>query len=461
MLTDQLTLLSIPLRPLCDVGISTCKHTHNPQDTKKVSDILIIYLPKALNFDFFIVLTNPMKIGIIREGKTPPDARTPLVPEQCAYLIREKHLDIIAEPSPIRCYANAEYEDFHVPVSHDLHRCDVLMGIKEVPVDQLIADKTYLFFSHTIKEQPYNRKLLQAVLQKNIRLLDYEVMTDDLGRRLIAFGKFAGMVGAHNALWTWGQRTGAFTLPRMKDCFDYEAAKEHYFHTSWPAVKIVVTGSGRVGTGAVEVLHDMGILQVSPDEFLNNDFDEAVFTQVTPHEYVARKDGAPFHTRDYYQHPEQYQSAFGPFTRCTDIFINGIYWDSKAPAFFTADDMKSPDFRIRVIADVTCDIAPVSSVPSTIRPSSIANPVYGYDPESGTESAPHQANIIDVMAIDNLPSEMPRDASRAFGDMFINHILHEMMKPDSSVIERATIAKNGQLGKHFQYLSGYAGLVDK
>jgi len=402
-----------------------------------------------------------MKIGIIKEGKTPPDTRTPLVPEQCAYLIREKHLDIVVEPSPIRCYPNAEYDHFHVPVSPDMHRCDVLMGIKEVPISQLIPDKTYLFFSHTIKQQPYNQQLLQAVLQKNIRLLDYEVMTDELGRRLIAFGKFAGMVGAHNALWTWAQRTGQFSLPRMKDCFDYEAAREHYFHTTWPAVKIVVSGSGRVGTGAIEVLHDMGILQVSPAEFLNNDFDEAVFTQVTPYEYVARKDGQAFHTRDFYQHPQEYRSAFAPFTRCTDIFINGIYWDNQAPAFFTAEEMKSPDFRIRVIADVTCDIAPVSSIPATLRPSSIANPVYGYDPALMEESAPHLPHVIDMMAIDNLPSEMPRDASRAFGEMFISHILHELMSPGSPVIERATIAEHGRLGKHFQYLSDYAGLEAK
>lgn len=399
-----------------------------------------------------------MKLGIIREGKTPPDSRTPLTPDQCAHLLRDLQVEVMVEPSPIRCYPDTEYAEFQVPLSPRMQDCDVLMGIKEVPVDQLIPDKTYLFFSHTIKEQAYNRKLLQAILAKGIRLLDYEVMTDEQGRRLIAFGKFAGMVGAHNALWTWSQRCGSFELPRMKECFDYEAAKDHYFHVKWPPVKIVVTGSGRVGTGAVEVLHDMGILQVSKEEFLENDFDEAVFTQLIPQNYVARRDGQPFHTRDFYSHPEAYESVFAPYARAADIMINGIFWDTRAPAFFTVEEMRSPDFRIRVIADVTCDIAPVSSIPCTLRPSSIADPVFGYDPATGREIPPFQPNGIDVMAIDNLPSEMPRDASRAFGDMFIHHILPELLLPHSAVIERATIAEKGRLGKHFEYLKEYAGI---
>ncbi len=401
-----------------------------------------------------------MKIGIIREGKTPPDSRAPLTPEQCAHLIRDLKLDIRVEPSNIRCYTNAEYMDFHVPLSADLEDCDILMGIKEVPIEQLIPGKTYLFFSHTIKAQPHNRKLLLEILNRRIRLLDYEVMTDEHRRRLIAFGKFAGMVGAHNALWTWGMRTGAFELPRMKDCFDYEAAKDHYHRINWPPVKIVVTGSGRVGTGAIEVLHDMGILQVSPKEFLENDFEEAVFTQVSPYDYVARTDGQPFHTRDFYAHPGEYRSVFEPFTRASDIMINGIFWDNRAPAFFTAASMENPEFRIRVIADITCDIAPESSIPSTLRPSSIANPVYGYDPHTGLETEPFLPGSVDVMAIDNLPSEMPRDASRAFGDQFIHHILHELMLPESPVIERATVAVDGRLGKHFQYLKSYVEASD-
>lgn len=401
-----------------------------------------------------------MKIGIIREGKIPPDSRAPLTPKQCAYLMQHFGVDIVVEPSPIRCYPDAEYAALGVPLSHDLSDCDALMGIKEVPIDQLIPHKTYMFFSHTIKEQPYNRKLLQAVLAKGIRLLDYEVMTDEQGRRLIAFGKFAGMVGAHNALWTWGQRTGAFALPRMKDCFDYEAAKECYHAIAWPAVKIVLTGTGRVGTGAAEVLHDMGILQVSPQEFLQNNFDEAVFTQLTPQDYAARADGQAFHTRDFYAHPEAYQSIFAPYTRTADIMINGIFWDKRAPAFFTADDMRQPDFRIRVIADITCDIAPVSSIPSTLRASTIADPVYGYDLRTGEEIAPFQPHGVDVMAIDNLPSEMPRDASSAFGEMFIHQVLPELLKPQSAMIERATIAENGELGAHFQHLRAYAGLVE-
>jgi len=400
-----------------------------------------------------------MKIGLIREGKTPPDARIPLTPKQCAQIAALPNMQIVVEPSPNRCYKDEEFRQAGITLSSDLSDCDLLMGVKEVPTHQLIPNKTYCFFSHTIKKQPHNQKLLQTVLEKHIRLLDYEVMTDDRGQRLIAFGRFAGMVGAHNALLTYGLRTKAFTLPRMKDCHDYAAAKAIYQTMQWPALKIVLTGSGRVGSGAAQVLLDMGIRQVSASDFLKKDFGEAVFTQLHAADYVAREDGRPFDKAIFYTDPSGHKSAFEPFYQCADIFINGIFWDDRAPAFFTKEEMRHSDFRIQVIADVTCDIAPLSSVPSTIRASTIADPIFGYDPFTNKETAPHQPQVIDMMTIDNLPNEMPRDASEAFGEQFIAHILPELLKPESVVIERATIAKNGCLMPRFEYLEDYAGMV--
>jgi saccharopine dehydrogenase (NAD+, L-lysine forming) len=398
-----------------------------------------------------------MKVGIIKEGKIPPDARVPLIPDQCADIPGRFPVDVVVEPSPVRCYQDEEYREAGVPMSSDLGDCDVLLGIKEVPISMLIPDKTYCFFSHTIKEQPRNRKLLQAILEKNIRLIDYEAMTDEKGNRLIAFGYFAGMVGAHNALFTYGLRTGAFQLKRMCDCHDYAEAKQLYKRLALPPVKIVLTGAGRVGRGAAAVLDDMGIRKVSPLDFLSMAFDEAVYTQIDCTEYAAHSNGRSFEKAHFYAHPEEYHSVFAPYYRVADIMINGIFWDSEAPAFFTEEEMRLEDFHIKVIADITCDIAPESSIPSTLRASSIASPVYGYNPTTGLEDKPFQRHVIDIMAIDNLPSEMPRDSSKAFGEAFIKHILPEFLKSQSDVLERATIAENGELGRHFQYLEGYVG----
>ena len=396
-----------------------------------------------------------MKLGIILEGKIPPDSRTPITPAHCAHVREHFPVDIVVQRSPSRSYTDAEYEAAGVPLTGDLSDCDAIMGVKEVPVHLLIPEKTYLFFSHTIKKQPHNRRLLQAVLEKRIRLIDYELLTDDRGHRLVAFGRFAGMVGAHNALYAWGRRTGRFSLPRMKDCRDYAEAKAIYRQTDFPPAKIVVTGSGRVASGTCEVLLDMGVQQVSPEDFLQNSYPRPVFTQLSSAHYAARADGQPFAPQNFYDHPDEFVSAFLPYAHKADIFINCIFYDQRAPMFFTSDDMKRPDFKIQVLADVSCDIAPQASVPTTLRASTIEYPVYGYDPVAQAETQPYEDGVVDVMAVDNLPNEMPRDASQAFGEQFIAHILPELLLPHSPVIERATIADKGHLTPHFRYLQDY------
>lgn len=397
-----------------------------------------------------------MKIGIIRERKTPPDTRVPLAPKQCKKILKDFDFELLVEPSPIRCFTDEDYEQAGIPLGYDMQGCDVLMGVKEVPVEALIPGKTYFFFSHTIKEQPYNRKLLQAVLEKKITLIDYEVITDEWGRRLIAFGRFAGMVGAHNGVLMYGRRTGTFEMPRMKDFYNYAEAQTYYEEQlKLPPVRIVLTGTGRVGQGAAQVLRDMGIRQVSPNDFLVKSYKEPVFALLMSDDYAARKDGSAFDKDDFHLTPELFESTFKPFTKVCDLMINGVYWDNKAPAFFTLEDMRSPDFSIQAVADVTCDIAPVSSIPSTIRASTIADPIFGFDPVKEQEVEPHSPNAVDMMTIDNLPSELPRDASEAFGQMFIERVLPELLDPKSEVIERATIARDGKLAGHFSYLENY------
>lgn len=396
-----------------------------------------------------------MKIGIIREGKKPPDSRVTITPTQCASLVKQGY-DITVQPSEGRCYSDQAYRDQGVAVHEDIMDCDVLLGVKEVPIDQLIDGKTYFFFSHTIKEQSYNQPLLKACVDKGIRLIDYEVLTDDSRARLIAFGRFAGMVGAHNAMWTYAQRTGAYTLPRMHTLEDYAAAKAIYAETKLPPCKIALTGTGRVAGGAAEVLLDMGVKRISPIDFLLNTYDEAVFTQLNSFYYVRRKDGKVFDSaQDFYEHPELYESDFHHLHHIADIMINGIFWDNAAPAFFTLDDIKKEDWKIKVIADVTCDIAPITSIPTTVKATTIQDPVFGYHRYNDKVTVPYQPDTIDMMTIDNLPNEMPRDASEAFGGMFIEHILPELFEDSSEILERATITIDGGLGKHFDYLSDY------
>ncbi|MEM9544955.1 MAG: NAD(P)-dependent oxidoreductase [Bacteroidota bacterium] len=396
-----------------------------------------------------------IKIGVIREGKVPPDSRVPLNPEQCKHL-SDMGVDIVVQPSPIRCFPDSDYESQGITLKEDLSDRDVLLGVKEVPKDQLIADKTYFFFSHTIKEQSYNRDLLKKIVDLNITLIDYEVLTDDNGARVIAFGKFAGMVGAHNALWTYGKRTGEFVLPRMKELYDYQEAKSVYSKTNFPKLKIVLTGTGRVAGGAAMVLDDMGIEKISPLEYVTKDFDHAVYTQVNSFYYAKRKDGKTFDSvQDFYSNPKDYESDFSHFLPMSDIMINGVYWDNDAPPFFTLDQMKGEEFGIQVVADVTCDIAPISCIPSTIKASTIADPIFGFERMTGKETIPHGKNVVDMMTIDNLPNELPRDASTAFGEMFIDNVLNELGKKDSKILERATIATDRNLGKHFEYLRDY------
>ena len=398
--------------------------------------------------------TTLPRIAVVREDKTPPDARVPLTPRQCADLISGGY-DLVVQTSPHRCFPDAEYTKLKVPVVEDISGQDLLLGIKEVPIDRLIPGKTYCNFAHVAKFQPYNQKLLRALLDKRITHIDYEYLTDGRGRRLIAFGYWAGMVGAHNGVWAYGKRTGTFELPRLGDVRDYAAAKKVYAQIDLPDLKVVLTGTGRVGAGAARVLGDLGFRKVDPARFLEPTTGP-VFTQLAVEDYVVHSAGKTVTKKHFYQHGEEYESAFSPYARVADIFVNGIFWDGKAPAFFTAEEMRQPDFRITTIADVTCDIAPAASVPSTLRPSTIAEPVYGYATESGSEEAPYTEDVIDVMAIDNLPSELPRDASKAFGETFIAKILPEFGQPGSAILERAMITEDGHLGKHFTYLADFA-----
>lgn len=393
-----------------------------------------------------------MKIGILRESKK-GESRTPLTPTQAAFLRKELDIDIVVQTSPSRCYHDREYQDAGVPVVSMMEDCDIIMAVKEVPPESLLPGRIYMMFSHTIKMQSRNRPLLVAALEKKVKLIDYELLTNTHGQRLIAFGHFAGVVGAHNAMWTYGKRTGTFELPRMYEIKEYSKAISVYNQTEFPPLKIVLTGTGRVGTGALLTLQDMGIAQVDPAQYLQRNFDVPVFTQLLPHHYAKHKDGDIFDKSIFYNDPGQFESSFLPYAHDSDIMINGIYYVQESPAFFTPEDMQDPRFKIQVIADISCDLAPLGAVPSTFYATTIKDPVYGYIPQSGTVGPPFTPGYIDMMTIDNLPNEIPREASKAFGKQFIKRIMGELIKTEpSDMIEHATIAEDGKLRPAYQYL---------
>ncbi len=406
------------------------------------------------------VITNVLfmlKIGLIREGKIPPDTRVALTPQQCSDL-RDLYpqITVVAEASPNRCFKDDEYKNAGVHFQDDLSDCDVLLGIKEVPVDKLIPGKTYFFFSHTKKKQPYNQKLMHTLIEKKIRMIDYEALTYDDGQRILGFGFFAGVVGAHNGLLTYGRKTGKFNLKPAHECADMADMLHQYRDVALPPIKIVLTGAGRVTAGLLEIMHHWDVESVEPEDFLEQEYEYPVYTLLKGASLYAHKQTSLYARNDFHAHPEDYNCKFLPFAHKADVLMNGIYWDKTIPRLFEKTDVQHPDFRLSVISDVTCDED--GSVPLNLGSSTIADPVYGYNRTTGAKDLPfkNDENIIDVMAVDNLPNELPRDASMHFGEHIIKYILPELIKEESTILDRATICRDGVLTAHFEYLSDYA-----
>ncbi|TGE21568.1 alanine dehydrogenase [Hymenobacter aquaticus] len=396
-------------------------------------------------------------LGIICEGKNPPDKRVPLTPKKCVEAQATfPGLTVVVQESPVRSYSDQEYRDLGIEVSPDMSPCDLLLGVKEVPVAQLIPNKTYMFFSHTVKKQPANRELLRAILQKNITLIDYEMLTNENGERIVAFGRYAGIVGAYNGLLTYGRKHDLYRLKPAYQCVDMDDMQEEFFKVKQlPPIKIAVTGSGRVAQGALEVLDRMGIRKVSVYDYLYLDFAEPVYAQLRSSDYNARIDGRVWDTPDFHRNPQLYKSTFDKFLPVTDLLIACAYWHPTAPKLFTEEDTRQPSFRINTIADVTCDVN--GSIPCTKRSSSIQNPLFDYNPQTGELEEPcSRPGNITMMAVDNLPCELPRNASRDFGRQLLDNVFPHLLADDADqVIERATIARNGQLTERYQYLSDY------
>lgn len=402
-------------------------------------------------------MSHPTLIGLLREGRTPPDRRVALTPKKCVEL-QDAYpgLRVRVQPSPHRAFADQEYRDLGLEVSDDMATCDLLLGVKEVPVAEMLPGKTYLFFSHTIKKQPANRELLRTVLREGITLIDYELLTNAAGERVVAFGHWAGIVGAYNGLLTYGRKHGLFKLKPAWQCVDMEDMEEEFFKVKrLPPIKIAVTGSGRVAQGALEVLGRMGIRRVSVYDYLYLDFNEPVYTQLRSSDYNRRRDGRVWDTANFHQEPAAYESTFSKFVPVTDLLIACAYWDPAAPLLFTEKATQKSGFNIDTVADVTCDVD--GSIPLTKRSTTIEEPAFDYVPATGELIEPYSsAETITVMAVDNLPCELPRNASRDFSRQLLDQVFPALMSGDpAGVLARATIAEGGALRPRYAYLAEY------
>ncbi len=397
-----------------------------------------------------------LKIGILREEKQPVDRRTPLVPDDCKKLLSKFDLEIYIQPCTHRCFPNEEYEAVGVAVQENLLDCHLIIGVKEVPIQYLIPGKKYMFFSHTIKKQAHNLKLLQTILDNNIELIDYEALEDENGNRVVAFGFWAGIVGAYNALIMTQKRLFNSTIPRLFLEKDYESSKPHISNLRLDTLKFIITGTGRVAKGARQVMQDASITEVSADDFLSKSYAYPVFTQLRSEDmFIPKFKHIQYSREEFHNKPLNFKSDFEKYTTVADVLINCIYWDVKAPKLFTLKEMKKSEFKIKMIADITCDIAPEASIPSTIKATTIEQPFFGFLPVREKMVDPFTRNTIDVMSIPNLPSELPRDASISFSENLSSIVIPEFFKTESNLIKNATVTKKGQLTNEFMYLESF------
>ncbi len=395
-----------------------------------------------------------LQIGLISEGKLPVDNRVALTPAQCKWLHKNfGDIKVTAQQSSNRCYSDKEYQMAGITVQEDLSHCDVMLGIKEVPVNMLIKNKTYLFFSHTKKLQPYNQPLIQAIAEKKITLIDYECLEHEDGTRIIGFGFFAGIVGAHNGMMAYGNRTGKFQLQRVSSVNSFQKLIHTYFGLKVPLVKIAVTGSGRVAHGVLEIMNLLGIYEAEPEEYLAKKFAYPVYVHLKGADLYVHKQTGKYNRDNFHEHPENYTCKFLHYVGETDILLNGIYWNKNVPRLFELEEMTKENFNIATIADITDDL--YGSIPCNLGDSTIVDPIYGVDKNSFKRTAPYLPSSVDVMAVGNLPNELPRDASRYFGEQLIKFVLDDIRKGGSETIDKATIIKEGKLNEPFAYMQAY------
>lgn len=395
-----------------------------------------------------------MKIGVLKERKNFLDKRVALSPTNLLQLQKNfPFLEIKVESSEYRIFSDAEYQENGFEVVTDVSDCAILFGVKEVPVEHLIANKKYFFFSHTSKKQPHNKKLLQAILDNNIELVDYELVVDPQNNRLLGFGRYAGIIGFYNALRAFGLKFELYKLPDALNLKNYEELKMRLKRLVLPPLKIVVTGNGNVAKGVKEICSFLKIKEINETDFLTKKYTQVVFTILEASQYMQHKEGLEFNLDDFTQNPTNYISDFEKFTKVSDIFVAAHYQASKTPVILSQAMLAAHTNCLKVVADISCDGN--GTIACSLRNSTNQDFVYGYLPNKNAEVEIHHPGAIVVMAIENLPAVLAAEASEDFGEMLLEHLIPAYFGENTFILDNATIVKNGTLTTKFRYLNDF------
>ena len=400
-------------------------------------------------------LTN---IGIVRESRN-DENRTPLVPEHIKkYKESNPNINFIIQPSNSRCFSDEEYELCGAKINENLNECSIIFGVKEIDPNILINNRTYLFFSHTFKinKQQKNieknkKDLLLSILNKKITLIDYENIRGKNGTRCLGFGRFAGIVGCYNTLNLLLRVLGKQSLASAYKINDYERLVLNLKNLYFPKTKILVTGDGRVAKGVIELLNLTNIKAVSKKDFLEKKFDQPIFCNLETKDYVTNNSSTNFNLEHFINNPQDYSSSALQYLKETNILISAHYWDPSSPKIFENEDLKDLQ-NLKIVGDITCDIN--GSVPTTIRSTTIEEPNYWIERYTLKEIDENNDGIA-VMAVDNLPSELPRDSSTEFSEGIINEVLPFLLKEDDGRILNGTITTDGSFLEKYNYLNDY------
>ncbi len=403
-------------------------------------------------------------IAIIRESRT-DDNRSPLAPRHIKeILVKFPNTNVFVQPSEHRCFSDKEYLDQGAIINENLSNCELILGVKEIEPSLLIPKKNYMFFSHTAKIQPDNsaavqgtpgmdkKELLKEIIRKKITLIDYENIRDNLSRRYLGFGRFAGIVGCYNSLNLYLEILGQPPMPRAGSLNSYVKLKENISKRNFKNAKIIVTGDGRVAKGSLEFLKYANICKLTPEEYLSYKGTSAVFCNLPTSKYVSKKDNGSFDLQHFINFPENYKSVIEKYILCqTTMIISSHYWDPKSPRLFQKNDSKKYN-ELKVIGDITCDVN--GSIPTTLRSTTIKAPYFYLDRKTLKEIKKDK-NCLAIMAVDNLPSELPRDSSTEFGDGIVKEVLPYIINNDDGRIKKATITLNGNLTSNYDYIKDY------
>ena len=400
-------------------------------------------------------LTN---IGIIRESRN-DENRTPLVPEHIKkYKESNPNINFIIQPSNSRCFSDEEYELCGAKINENLNECSIIFGVKEIDPNILINNRTYLFFSHTFKInkqqkniEKHKKDLLLSILNKKIKLIDYENIRGKNGTRCLGFGRFAGIVGCYNTLNLLLKVLGKQSLASAYKINDYERLVLNLKNLYFPKTKILVTGDGRVSKGVIELLNQTNIKAVSKKDFLEKKFDQPIFCNLETKDYVTNNSSTDFSLEHFINNPQDYSSSALQYLKETNILISAHYWDPSSPKIFENEDLKDLQ-NLKIVGDITCDIN--GSVPTTIRSTTIEEPNYWIERYNLKEIDENNDGIA-VMAVDNLPSELPRDSSTEFSEGIINEVLPFLLKEDDGRILNGTITTDGSFLEKYNYLNDY------